>query len=112
MVATQNNTATSNYTPEAPATHPSASVVPMLEPASNEPSAPVVPSIQPVELEPVISTPTLTPVTHTIDAKLLPTLRAELCVRLGSLTASRYPVTVGHYHQDAIRGQSKYSIKP
>ncbi|MBK8452252.1 MAG: CHAT domain-containing protein [Thiofilum sp.] len=90
--------------PEAPATHPSASVVPMLEPASNEPSAPVVPSIQPVELEPVISTPTLTPVTHTIDAKLLPTLRAELCVRLGSLTASRYPVTVGHYHQDAIRG--------
>lgn len=89
---------------EAPATHPSASVIPTLEPASNEPSAPVVPSIQPTELEPVISTPTLTPVTHTIDAKLLPTLRAELCVRLGSLTASRYPVTVGHYHQDAISG--------
>ena len=72
--------------------------------ADFSPSATVLPSTPPAALEPVISTPTLAPVTHTMDARLLPTLRAELIVRLGSLTASRYPVVVGHYHHDAISG--------
>ncbi|WP_020557933.1 CHAT domain-containing protein [Thiofilum flexile] len=82
--------------------NPSETTIPRIEHTAND--IPTTTTSDPSALEPLANTPTLAPITHTLDARLLPTLRGEIYLRLGSLSTSIYPVAVGHYQQDVISG--------